>query len=602
MFQTFDTQTHKSFVASRVSDLRKLFCTYGIDGYFVPRSDEFGNEYLPECSERLRFISGFTGSWGMALILRESANLFIDSRYVIQAPKQTDTDIFDCVCVSDTPLSDYFKTKNYYTLTIGYDASLHTQAEINRFTEYLEGCILKPLDSNLIDMLPNGITADFPDTPIIIHHNEYAGITAQEKINAICTDLEKQNIDSAIITLPESLCWLLNVRGSDVPHTPYVLSYGIIYKTGNVDWFVGTHRIDDTIKNHLPKSVTIYNRADFYTKLNNLKGIILNDAENSPAKIQSVLQTNKNIIKIINQDDPCLLPKAIKNDAEIKATTNAHIRDGAAIMRFACWLQHNYKHHITEIDCVKQLEQFRRDTGLLRDISFDTIAGTGANGAIVHYRVTEETNQTLKNGDLFLLDSGGQYLDGTTDITRTFAIGTPTEEMIKRYTQVLKGHIALSTAKFPEKTTGAVLDSLARQPLWQAGIDFGHGTGHGVGLYLCVHEGPQSISPRSKVDLKAGMILSNEPGYYKQGAFGIRIENLQIVTPPALLPEGEKPMMGFETLTMACYEKSLIDKSLLTTEEVSYINNYHAVVLKNLLLLMTNDKEREFLENACLAL
>jgi Xaa-Pro aminopeptidase len=602
MFQTFDTQSQKSFVSQRIVDLRTLFNNHAIDGYFVPRSDEFGNEYLPECSQRLRFITGFTGSWGLALILRESASLFIDSRYVIQAPNETDTDIFDCVCVSDTPLKDYFKTKNYQNLVIGYDATLHTTAEISRLTEYLENCTLKPLDNNLIDILPNNPRAEFPNTPIIIHPIEYAGIDAQTKIKNITDNLYEKNIDSAIMTLPESLCWLLNVRASDVPHTPYVLSYGIIYKTGHIDWFVGIDRIDETIKNHLPQSVHIYNRDHFYPALQNLIGVVLNDTDNSPAKIQTALQNNKNITQIITESDPCLLPKAIKNDIEIQSTTNAHIRDGVAVMRFACWLHYNYKNNITEIDCVKQLEFFRRDTGLLRDISFDTISGTGANGAIVHYRVTTESNQVLKEGDLFLLDSGGQYLDGTTDITRTFAIGTPTAEMQIRYTQVLQGHIALSMAKFPQKTTGATLDVLARQPLWQAGIDFGHGTGHGVGLYLSVHEGPQSISPRSKIELETGMILSNEPGYYKQGAFGIRIENLQIVTHATMLHNGEKPMMGFKVLTMACYEMALINKNLLTNKEIDYINQYHQTVRTHLMPLMKTDIEREFLDNACRAL
>lgn len=599
MFQTFDNQSQKSLIAQRVADLRTLFNTHHIDGYFVPRSDEFNNEYLPECSERLRFITGFTGSWGMALILKDSADLFIDSRYLIQAPKQTDTDIFNCICVSDTPLKDYFNAKNYQNLTIGYDATLHTQAEINRLTEYLKDCSLKPLNDNLIDLLPNNPKSQFPNTPIIIHPIEFAGIDSDTKIKNIAHYLDTKNIDSAIITLPESLCWLLNVRASDVPHTPYVLSYGIIHNAGNVDWFVGKHRVDATHKSYLPKGVSVHNLNDFYPALQNLKGVILNDADNSPAQIHAALHNNKHITKIISESDPCLLPKAVKNEAEIQATTNAHIRDGAAIMRFSCWLNANYKNNITEIDCVKQLEQFRKDTGLLQDISFDTISGTGANGAIVHYRVTEESNQVLQEGDLFLLDSGGQYLDGTTDITRTFAIGTPTAEMQTRYTQVLKGHIALSMAKFPEKTTGATLDALARQPLWQAGIDFGHGTGHGVGLYLSVHEGPQSVSARSKVELQAGMILSNEPGYYKQGAFGIRIENLQIVTPPALLNGGEKPMMGFKVLTLACYEKALIDKGLLTHTEIDYINNYHKTVLKHLMPLMTNDAERAFLESAC---
>jgi Xaa-Pro aminopeptidase len=608
MFQSFNNPSQKSSVQKRIVDLRKLFNIHQIDGYFVPRSDEYGNEYLPECNERLKFISGFTGSWGLAFVLKESASLFIDSRYVIQAPTETDTEIFTCICTADTPLKTFFEHKNYQNLTIGYDASLHTQSEIKRLTDYLPHCILKPLDVNLIDILYQDTHIAFPNTEVIVHPIEFSGKNSIEKIAEVCQTLHDNHADSAIITLPESLCWLLNVRASDVPHTPYVLSYSILHKTGELDWFVGKDRITKTIKNHLSNSVTLYNREDFYPKIQELSGIILNDNENSPAKVYQKLQENSKITKILNKPDPCLLPKAIKNTAEIIATTNAHIRDGVAVTRFACWLMQKFNTTITEIatiteiDCVKQLEHFRRDTGLLRDISFDTISGTGANGAIVHYRVSEQSNQTLKAGDLFLLDSGGQYLDGTTDITRTFAIGTPTDEMRTRYTQVLRGHIAISMAKFPEKTTGAALDSLARMPLWQAGVDFGHGTGHGVGLYLCVHEGPQSISSRSTVELKAGMILSNEPGYYKHGAFGIRIENLEVITPPTPIAGGDKPMLGFKTLTMVAYDKNLIDTSLLNTAEINHINQYHARILKTLMPLMTCDAERDFLSVSCTAL
>ena len=602
MFQTFNNLRHKVYIQKRVTDLRNQFENYQIDGYFVPRTDEYGNEYLPECNERLKFISGFTGSWGLALLLRETASLFIDSRYVIQAPQETDTDIFQCICVSDISFKKYFEEKKYCNLTIGYDNSLHTQSEIDRLKDYLPNCILKPIEVNLIDILNQENEIAFPNTEIIIHPMEYAGKNSYDKIAEICQILHNYNANSAIITLPESLCWLLNIRGSDVPHTPYVLSYGIIHNTGQLDWFVGTDRITDIIKNHLPVVVSIYERHDFYLGVQKLSGIVLNDNDNSPSKVYQKLMDNHNITQILNKSDPCLLPKAIKNSVEITATINAHIRDGVAVTRFSCWLMQNYKNNITEIDCIKQLEQFRRETGFLKDISFDTIAGTGENGAIVHYRATEESSKTLKTGDLFLLDSGGQYLDGTTDITRTFAIGTPTSEMITRYTQVLRGHIAIAMARFPEKTTGSALDSLARMPLWQAGVDFGHGTGHGVGLYLCVHEGPQSISSKSQIELKAGMILSNEPGYYKQGAFGIRIENLEVITPPQIIIGGEKLMLGFKTLTMVAYDRNLIDISLLNQIEINHVNNYHNQVLQNLMPLMTSDLEKDYLKLACKSL
>lgn len=599
MFQSFQNPSHKPFIKERIAELRSLFDTYQIDGYFVPRSDEYGNEYLPECYERLRFISGFTGSWGLALILRNKAILFVDSRYIIQAPKETHTEIFDCVCVSDMPLKDYFQQQNYHNLVIGYDDALHTQSEINRFTEYLSLSTLKVIQGNLIDKLTQDNKPALPNSKIIVHPLEYAGKTTLDKMADITETLKNYGAESAITTLPESLCWLLNIRGSDVPHTPYVLSYGIIYQTGHLDWFVGKDRITDAIRNHLPHCIKIFERHDFDETLKNLSGIVLIDNENSPVKILNSLQNNSKITKIIDKPDPCLLPKAIKNATEIEATINAHIRDGVAVTRFSCWLKQHYKNNITEIDCVKQLETLRQETGLLKDISFDTIAGTGANGAIVHYRVSNDSNQILREGDLFLLDSGGQYLDGTTDITRTFALGKPTDEMKTRYTQVLKGHLAIAMAKFPEKTTGASLDILARLPLWQAGIDYGHGTGHGVGLYLSVHEGPQSISPKSKIELKAGMILSNEPGYYKKGAFGIRIENLELVTPAMIIEGGEKQMMGFKTLTLVPYERDLIDITLLTHNEINHINQYHTYISNMLMPLMTNQTEKQFLQESC---
>ncbi|MFT6071882.1 MAG: Xaa-Pro aminopeptidase [Alphaproteobacteria bacterium] len=598
MFQVFSPSNHKPMLKERMQHLRQLLSDNKIDGYFVPHSDEFNNEYLPECHKRFEFITGFTGSWGMALILKDTAHLFVDSRYILQAPNETDCDLYDCICVSDTPLKTYLLEGKFKNLTIGYDAALHTKAEIDRLSEYLPHSSLKVMTHNLIDALPKTHNHAFPNTDIIIHPQEYAGKQSLDKINAICQTLVNDAIDSAVIALPESLCWLLNVRANDVPHTPYVLSYGIIYKNGTVDWFVGKDRITSALRTHLPKGVTVYNRDDFYPALGQLSGIVQNDNNSNAAKIYQALKANNNITNIMNKADPCLLPKAIKNDTEIQATINAHIRDGAAVIRFSNWLQENYQNNITEIDCVKQLEQFRRDTQCLQDVSFDTIAGTGANGAIVHYRVNVHSNQTLKNGDLFLLDSGGQYYDGTTDITRTFAIGTPTPEMVMRYTQVLKGHLAIAMAKFPEKTTGAALDPLARMPLWQAGIDYGHGTGHGVGLYLSVHEGPQSISARSTVALQSGMILSNEPGYYKTGSFGIRIENLELVTPPMNIEQGEKPMMGFQTLTMVPYAQSLIDIALLTQAEIAHINAYHCKIL-HIMQDLISDAEYDYLKKQC---
>ena len=575
MFQNFTHNADKTLLKQPISELRQSMKSHQIDGYIIPHSDAFGNEYLPECFKRFEFMTAFTGSWGMAIILQDKAYLIVDSRYKIQVEQETDTEIFNCICTSDTPLSDFFKQDIFHKLNLGYDAELHTQSEIERLTKYLDKSTLTAINQNLIDALPSFQATEWPDSKIITHPIEYAGKTTSDKISDILKTLSEHAANSAIITLPESLCWLLNLRANDIPHTPYILSFGVLHKNGTLDWFVGKNRITDDIKNYLPDNIYIHDFQDFYSALLNLSGNILLDQGNSSAKIYSILKDNKNINKIINKPDPCLLPKAIKNSAEVTAMTNAHIRDGAAVIRFAYWLKENQHHNITEIDCVKQLEAFREETGALQEISFDTIAGTGAHGAIVHYRVNQQTNATLKQGELFLLDSGGQYLDGTTDITRTFAIGQPSDEMVMRYTQVLKGHLGIAMARFPEKTTGSALDSLARLPLWQAGIDYGHGTGHGVGLYLSVHEGPQSISSRSTIPLKPGMVLSNEPGYYKEGAFGIRIENLEVVTEATNIQNGEKPMMSFRTLTLVPYERELIDISLLTSQEINHINEYH---------------------------
>lgn len=603
MYQSFSNSSDKSQVAQHIAELRQIMSEIGIDGYIIPHGDEFGNEYLPECFKRLEFMTAFSGSWGLAVILEDKAFLCVDSRYQIQAPQETDTEVFECICISDTPLNEFFKAEIFKNLKIGYDSALHTQAGFERLEKYLKDSELIEINHNLIDQLPSKKEGmDLPKTQIIIHPLEYAGKSVTEKLHQIAQTLDDNNTDSTIITLPESLCWLLNLRANDVPHTPYILSYGIFHRTGSLDWFVGKDRIGQEIKEYLPDNVYIHNLNDFYPALSDLSGTVMLDHAHSAAKIYNSLKINQHITKILDKDDPCLLPKAIKNSTEVQATTNAHIRDGAAVTRFACWLAEHSHTDITEIDCVKKLEQYRQETGALQEISFDTIAGTGAHGAIVHYRVSEKTNAVLKAGDLFLLDSGGQYLDGTTDVTRTFAIGEPTDEMRLRYTQVLKGHLAVAMAVFPEKTTGAALDSLARLPLWQAGIDFGHGTGHGVGLYLSVHEGPQSISSRSTIPLKTGMILSNEPGYYKEGAFGIRIENLEVVTEPKEIAGGEKPMMGFKTLTMVPYERKLIDKSMLSEDEVLHINSYHQEILQKIMPFMKNGTEQAFLGNVCKAL
>lgn len=598
-YQSFDIPNMSEHIAKRVEALRALFPLYNIDGYLIPRSDAFRGEYVPKDAERLAYVTGFTGSWGLSLVMDDKAELYVDSRYILQAPEQTDTDIFSMICVSDTPLAKALPLLVKDKQRIGYDASLFSPKEIERFTDYLKEKNIEwvAIDDNLVDKIWDNKPLPVY-TPIIAYPLEYAGRSASGKIESVSELVIQKKCDCAILALPESLCWLLNVRGDDVPHTPFVLAYGILYADDKkLEWFVGQGRITSEVQEALPENVIIKEPEDFYKSLGLLKNKnILYDPEESSQKMRlALLEGGANLTE---GEDICLLSKAIKNKSEIAGVRQAHIRDGLAVCRFGAWLEENETEGVTEIDAVNILEQYRRETGLLRDISFDTIAGSGHHGAIVHYRVTTQTNRKLQEGELFLCDSGGQYLDGTTDITRVFAIGVPTDEMRMRYTQVLKGHLAVSRARFPEKTTGSALDSLARMPLWQAGIDFDHGTGHGVGAYLSVHEGPQGISSRSKVPFQAGMLLSNEPGYYQAGAFGIRIENVELVTEAEIPTGGERKMLGMEAMTLVPYERRLINVHLLSEEEIVQINLYHKRVFETLFPL-ADALTQDYLERKC---
>ncbi|MEM6602800.1 MAG: aminopeptidase P family protein [Pseudomonadota bacterium] len=592
-YQSFDVMDCRDQVAERVAALRKLFATHKIDGYLVPRGDEFRGEYVPEHAERLAYITGFTGSWGLSLILKDSADLYIDSRYKIQAPEQTDTDIFDVICVPEISLDTRLAEKIGQNHRIGFDPMLFSRKEIARFEK--TGAIFVPVSENLID-LSHGEALPEIRSEILIHPIEIAGASFTEKKKQIIDILQKKNCDALFIVLPENICWLLNLRGNDVPHTPFILSRAIVTIEGKFYWYVGKERVTPALKEHLGPDVICRDSDDIFADIkmfHNQK--ILYDPIDTAFAIEKALQDNG--VKLISDDDPILLLKAIKNNAEQAATRKAHIRDAVAMIKFAHWFS-TQQQDFTEIDAVKQLEDFRSEAPELKDISFDTISGSGANGAIVHYRVSHKSDKIIAESDLFLCDSGGQYLDGTTDITRVFIRGKATAEQKTRYTQVLKGHLAVARALFPIGTTGAVLDVLARAPLWQAGIDFGHGTGHGVGLYLSVHEGPQGISSRSKVKLEPGMLLSNEPGYYKAGEFGIRIENVELIVHKGIPEDGEKNMLGFETLTLVPYERKLIDKSLLSREEIHQIDTYHQRISDSVIPLL--DAERaSFLKDQC---
>ncbi|KZD11923.1 aminopeptidase P family protein [Oceanibaculum pacificum] len=568
--------------AARLAALRAELKRRGVDGFIVPRADEHQGEYVPARAERLNWLTGFTGSAGQAVALLEKAAIFIDGRYTLQVETQVDGALYERRHLIDQPASEWVAENLPEGAVLAYDPWLHTANEVERLKKAVARAKgrLAALDSNPLD----AVWADQPPppiTPAVPHDLAYAGEESADKRNRIAENLRKAGQDAAVLTLPESIAWLLNIRGTDVPHTPLPLSFAILHADGAVALFIEPAKLSDATRAHLGNAVSLGAPADFVPALEALgrqgKSVRV-DPGSAPVLVLERLEAAG--AKVARGEDPCLLPKACKNDVELAGSRAAHLRDGAAVTRFLAWLAREAASgRISEMEAADRLEAFRAETGVLRDLSFDTISGSGPNGAIVHYRVTEASNRLLQPGELFLVDSGAQYLDGTTDITRTVAIGEPTAEMRDRFTRVLKGHIAIATARFPKGTSGSQLDVLARLPLWRAGLDFDHGTGHGVGSYLSVHEGPQRISRvANNVALQAGMIVSNEPGYYKTGAYGIRIENLVAVTPAEALPGGERPMLGFETLTLAPLDRALVDTALLDEAERAWLNAYHARV------------------------
>jgi Xaa-Pro aminopeptidase len=557
--------------------LRQVLESQGIQGMLIPLADHYQNEYVPESAKRLEWLTGFTGSAGFAIVLHNKAALFVDGRYTLQAPQEVDENLFTIVPLSEQSPQSWLEENTQSGDVIVYDPWLHTADNIKKFSTALNntGVELVALESNPIDV----IWADQPPqpaTPIVLHPEEHAGKSWQEKLVEIIATLHKQNRESVVLSNPASICWLLNIRANDVPHTPLSLGYAIVHTTGNVQMFTHPDKVSPSIKQHFGEAVTWAAEQDIIKALEQVAstGILL-DKTTAPSVFAGLLPD------AILGDDPCTLPKAIKNETEITGTRAAHKRDGAALTKFLHWLQTDaVVGSVTEMDCADKLESFRRATNQLKDLSFPTIAGSGENGAIVHYRATPKTNRTLQQGDIFLVDSGAQYVDGTTDVTRTVFIGngTPTREQQDRFTRVLKGHIAIATARFPKGTTGAQLDSLARMALWQAGLDYDHGTGHGVGSYSSVHEAPIGISKRyTDVALVHGMIVSNEPGYYKTGDYGIRLENLVLVREDLEQPEGgERLMLGFETLTLAPFDERLIAWELLSEAETAWLREYQA--------------------------
>jgi Xaa-Pro aminopeptidase len=581
MFQSFEVSATTGAAADRVKALRRLMASSVVDAYLIPRADEHQGEYVPACAERLKWTTGFSGSAGLAIVTRKAAAVFVDGRYTVQARAEVDPAVLEISSLPRARIAEWLIGNLGRGQTVGFDPRLHAIAEIERLTPALEaaGIKLKPVNRNLVDRAWGRDRPSPPANPISLHPIKLAGRSAADKIADVQKRLKEERQDAALLTLSDSVAWAFNIRGSDIPHNPVALAFALIPQAGKPELFIAPEKLDASTRTELKSFAklsapdTLSERLATLRKAN--KRVRLDPQTASFAFARALGGPRR----IVRGADPCLQLKAVKNAAEIKGARAAQLRDGAAVTKFLAWLDGSVQSGaIDEIETVRRLESFRRATNQLREISFDTISGSGPNGAIVHYRVNEATNRKLRAGELFLIDSGGQYLDGTTDITRTVAIGEPTEEMRTRFTLVLKGHIAIATARFPAGTRGIDLDPLARRALWQHGIDYDHGTGHGVGSYLSVHEGPQSISKAGMAPLVAGMICSNEPGYYKEGAYGIRIENLVLVTAPEKISGGDVEMMGFETLTLAPIDRRLVAKDLLSPEEIAWLNTYHARV------------------------
>jgi Xaa-Pro aminopeptidase len=577
--------------AERLASLRQELARRGVDGFLVPRGDEHQGEYVPASAERLAWLTGFKGSAGYACVLSQEAAIFVDGRYTLQVTQEVDAGLFLPRHVTDEPLAGWLEGRLKPGQRLAYDPWLHTEDQVRRLERTVNelGASLVALDSNPIDTVWKDRPAP-PKAPIRPHDLALAGRSSAEKREELAAQLAKAGVAAAVITLPDSLAWLLNVRGGDVVHSPLPLSFGLLHADGGVEWFVDPDKLTPEVTTGLGNAVSVEapgRLGDALDRLGKAGAKVMADPATAARWVFDRLRAAG--AEVVKGDDPCLLPKACKNAAELDGTRRAHRRDGAALSRFLHWMATESEARaggktgqgpLTELEVTARLAGFRGETGELRDLSFDTIAGSGPNGAIVHYRVNEETDRSLNRGELFLCDSGGQYPDGTTDVTRTIAIGAPSAEMRRRFTLVLKGHIMLARARFPEGTTGSQLDSLARYALWQEGLDYDHGTGHGVGSYLNVHEGPQRISKvPNTVALQPGMIVSNEPGYYKTAAYGIRIENLVAVVESPRGEGEERDMLAFETLTLAPIDRRLIERELLSAEEIAWLDGYHARVL-----------------------
>jgi Xaa-Pro aminopeptidase len=600
-FQSFEERGERAAGAPRLAALRGELKRRGLDGLIVPRADRYQNEYVPPCAERLAWLTGFTGSAGVAIVLDDRAAIFVDGRYLLQVREEVDGAAYSVEHLVEHPPTAWIEENLRPGTKLGYASWLHTVEGTERLIKACEAA-----GGSLIAVHDNPLDACWSDRPppplgaVTLHDLRYAGEEATSKIARIRAEIGKHHADALIVSEPQSVSWLFNIRGHDVPHTPVVLAFAIVPMTGRPAIYVDGRKLNGDVRNRLSELAELRAPGDFEADLAALgreQRVVRLDPSLCPDAIDRLIAENGG--KVWRGGDPIAPMKAVKNATEIAGARAAQQRDGAAVARFLAWFDREApRGKLTEIDAIEALESFRRDTGLLKDISFPTIAGAGPHGAVVHYRVTRKTNRRIAPGELLLVDSGGQYEDGTTDITRTLAVGAPSADMRKNFTLVLKGHIAIARAVFPDGTTGAQLDPLARQFLWRDGLDFDHGTGHGVGSYLSVHEGPARISKLGTAPLKRGMILSNEPGYYRPGAYGIRTENLILVTEAEPVADAEKPLNAFATLTLAPIDRRLVEPALLTQEEAAWLDAYHARV-RDTLAPLVDPQTRDWLTGAC---
>ena len=593
MFQSFEVTARPDQGPVRLEALRQEISSAGLSGFLVPRADAHQGEYVAAHDERLSWLTGFTGSAGFCAVLPDIAGVFIDGRYRTQVKAQV-ASVFTPVPWPEVTLAAWLMKHLPQGGVIGFDPWLHTPGQIETINEALKASAvsLAPVE-NLVDRIWQDQPPP-PQEPARVHPLEFAGDSHEDKRKRLAEELQTDGDKAALITLPDSLCWLLNLRGSDIPRNPVVQGFALLHEDATVEVFMNGEKLEG-LQDHLGTDVDCKPPDMLIQRLTEIKGTVRVDKNTAPLRLADVLGD-----KARWGGDICALPKARKNPSEIAGAAAAHLRDGAAVVELLAWLDSQAPGSLSEIDVVTRLEACRRQDNALQDISFETIAGTGPNGAIMHYRVTEETDSRLQDGHLIVLDSGGQYLDGTTDITRTIAIGTPPQDAVRAFTRVLQGMIAMSRLRWPTGLAGRDIEAIGRLPLWMAGQDFDHGLGHGVGAYLSVHEGPQRLSRVSHVPLEAGMILSNEPGYYREGAFGIRIENLIVVEAAPPMPDGDdhREMLCWRTLTFAPIDRRLIRGEMLNQDERTWLDAYHAEVFEKI-GPRVSDTARDWLNAAC---